>query len=87
MLVEMWQTILINLEDYRTGTAVSSIDYAEAFNRMSYQECLGALACKGASRLTGLGPGRGQSWEAASKDQSWGLFIQRHYGRPRGRMS
>ena len=49
LLVEMWQTILQNLEDYRAGTCVTSIDYSKAFNRMSYQHCLKALAKNGAS--------------------------------------
>ena len=49
MLVGMWQTVLEDLEDYRAGTVISSIDYAKAFNRMSFQECLLALEHKGAS--------------------------------------
>ena len=44
-----WQEILSNLEDYRAGTVITSIDYAKAFNRMSFQHCLTALAKKGAS--------------------------------------
>ena len=49
VLVQLWQEILENLDDYRAGTVVTSIDYSKAFNRMSYQECLAALAAKGAS--------------------------------------
>ena len=49
LLVQMWQQILEDLEDYRAGTVVTSIDYSKAFNRMSYQECLKALQKKGAS--------------------------------------
>ena len=49
LLVQFWQEILENLEDYRAGTVVTSIDYAMAFNRMSYQQCLAALARKGAT--------------------------------------
>ena len=49
LLVQFWQTILQNLEDYRAATLVTSIDYSKAFNRMSYQHCLGAFARNGAS--------------------------------------
>ena len=47
--VQLWQEILENLEDYKAGTVVTSLDYSKAFNRMSYQHCLAALAKKGAS--------------------------------------
>ena len=49
VLVELWQGILEDLEDYRAGTVVTSVDYSKAFNRMSYQHCLAALARNGAS--------------------------------------
>ena len=49
LLVNIWQRIFENAEDYRAPTIVTSIDYAKAFNRMSYQECLKALARNGAS--------------------------------------
>ena len=35
VLVEMWQRILEDLDDYRAATVVTSIDYSKAFNRMS----------------------------------------------------
>ena len=34
LLVEMWQKILENAEDYRAGTVITSIDYSKAFNRI-----------------------------------------------------
>ena len=37
LLVNLWQQILENAEDYRSGTVVTSIDYSRAFNRMGYQ--------------------------------------------------
>ena len=49
LLVEMWQKILENAEDYRASTVITSVDYSKAFNRMGYQECLAALARNGAS--------------------------------------
>ena len=49
VLVQLWQDILQNLEDYRAATVVTSIDYSKAFNRMSYQHCLAALAKNGAT--------------------------------------
>ena len=35
LLVQLWQEVLQNLEDYRAGTIITSIDYAKVFNRMS----------------------------------------------------
>ena len=49
LLVGLWQKVLENAEDYRAATVITSIDYSKAFNRMSYQECLTALARNGAS--------------------------------------
>ena len=49
LLVNFWQQVLENAEDYRAGTVVTSIDYSKAFNRMGFQECLRALARNGAS--------------------------------------
>ena len=49
LLIEVWQRIGADLEDCRAGTLLCSIDYAKAFNRLSFQECLGAFARKGAS--------------------------------------
>ena len=48
LLVQLWQDVLENLDDYRAGTVITSVDYSKAFNRMSYQRCLEALAKKGA---------------------------------------
>ena len=52
MLVEVWNDIGESLEDYRAGAVLSSIDYAKAFNRLSFQQCLAAYARKGASTQT-----------------------------------
>ena len=49
LLVQLYQELLENAEDYRSGTVVTSIDYSKAFNRMSFQRCLEALARNGAS--------------------------------------
>ena len=49
MLVGLWQDICSDLEDYRAATVITSIDYAKAFNRLSFQHCLQAFARKGAS--------------------------------------
>ena len=47
LLVQLWQETLHNLEDYRAGTIITSVDYSKAFKRMSYQHCLDALNKKG----------------------------------------
>ena len=49
MMINVWQKILTNLEDRRAGVVLTSIDYAKAFNRLSFQHCLGAFAKQGAS--------------------------------------
>ena len=50
LLISVWQNVLEDLEDCRAGTLLTAIDYAKAFNRMQYQECLRSLARHGASR-------------------------------------
>ena len=49
MIVKVWQQILRNLEDRRAATVLTSIDYAKAFNRLSFQHCLASFAQRGAS--------------------------------------
>ena len=49
LLVRLMQELLENAEDYRAATVVTSIDYSLAFNRMSFQYCLEALAKNGTS--------------------------------------
>ena len=49
MLLNIVQDICQNAEDYRAATVITSIDYAKAFNRLSFQHCLAAFARKGAS--------------------------------------
>ena len=49
MLIDIWQNICENSEDYRAATVMTSIDYAKAFNRMSFQHCLRAMKKKGSS--------------------------------------
>ena len=47
--MNIWQKITEDLEDVRAATLITAIDYAKAFNRLSFQECLAAFARKGAS--------------------------------------
>ena len=49
LLISLWQKILSDLEDCRAATVLTAIDYAKAFNRMSFQECLRSFARHGAS--------------------------------------
>ena len=44
MLVSVWQNVLTDLEDCRASTLLTAIDYAKAFNRMQFQECLRSFA-------------------------------------------
>lgn len=49
MVLKVWQNVLNNLEDRRAATVLTSIDYAKAFNRLSFQQCLCSFARLGAS--------------------------------------
>ena len=49
MLINIWQDICENVEDYSAATVIMSIDYSKAFNRLLFQHCLKAFARKGAS--------------------------------------
>ena len=48
VLVQLFQEILENAENYRAATVVTSTDYSKVFNQMSFQHCLRALARNGA---------------------------------------
>ena len=52
MLIDVWQTVLGGLEDCRGAAMLTSVDYAKAFNRLSYQHCLRSFASHGASNFT-----------------------------------
>ena len=55
LLISVWQKVLTDLEDCRAATVLTAIDYAKAFNRMQYQECLRSFARHGASnQIIGL---------------------------------
>ena len=45
----MWDEILTSLDDARAAVMMTAIDYAKAFNRLSFQHCLEAFARKGTS--------------------------------------
>ena len=49
MIIDIMQEICENAEDYRSATVLCAIDYAKAFNRLSYQHCLEAYRRKGSS--------------------------------------
>lgn len=49
MLVDVMQEICSNAEDYRSATVLTAIDYAKAFNRVSFQKCLKAFEKKKSS--------------------------------------
>ena len=49
MIVDLLQEICENAEDYRSATVLCAIDFAKAFNRMSFQHCLDSLKKKHAS--------------------------------------
>ena len=52
LLVGVWDEIGKGLEDDRAAVTLTLIDYAKAFNRLSFQHCLRAFASHGASTPT-----------------------------------
>ena len=86
MLLEIWQQICSNLEDYRSSTVLTAIDYSKAFNRLSFQKCLESFKKKGASssviRLLGAFlTGRTMKVRAGS---SWSMPLRVDGGCPQG---
>ena len=49
LLVGVWDEVMRGLEDDRAAVMLTAIDYAKAFNRLSFQHCLKSFASKGAS--------------------------------------
>ena len=49
MRIDLWQRVLEDLEDCRAATLVTSTDFAKAFNRLFFQQCLDSFASHGAS--------------------------------------
>ena len=49
LLINMWDRILEGLSEGRTAVLLVAVDFSKAFNRMNHDECLRALAEKGAS--------------------------------------
>ena len=49
LLTNMWDRILDGLAEGRTAISLVAVDFSKAFNRMNHDECLRALAEKGAS--------------------------------------
>ena len=52
LLCELSTDIMLGLDDNRAAVGLMSLDYAKAFNRMSHNHCLNALARGGASSQT-----------------------------------
>ena len=49
MLTDGMHDVAENLVDYRLAKVITAINFAKAFNGMSYQHCLRAFAAHGAS--------------------------------------
>ena len=86
LLINIWKTIGEDLEDQRAGTLLTSIDYAKAFNRLSYQECLRSFAAKGASSqvLGLLASFLSNRTMSVRLDQTWSAPLEVHGGVPQG---
>ena len=48
-LLQTWETVLQDLEDNRSSSVLTSIDFSKGFNRVSHQHCLRAFSQHGAS--------------------------------------
>ena len=51
-LLNMWQNLLLGLEEEASAVSLMAIDFSKAFNRMSHQACLSSLAKKNCSNQT-----------------------------------
>ena len=49
-LLNLWQNVLESLDDQRSASLLTSIDYSKAFNRLDFVCCLKALKAKGVSK-------------------------------------
>ena len=49
MLIGVWDEIMRGLEDDRAAVMMTLVDYAKAFNRLSFQHCLRSFARLGVS--------------------------------------
>ena len=49
MLVDMWDTILTDLDRGSAASCLISLDFEKAFNRLNHDSCMKALADHGAS--------------------------------------
>ena len=47
MLIGVWDEIVRGLEDDRAAVMLTSIDYAKAFNRLSFQHCFSRICKEG----------------------------------------
>ena len=85
-LVQVWDEIARTLEDDRAASLLTSIDYAKAFNRLSFQHCLSAFARKGASTplLELLATFLSNRTMAVRVDQAWSDPRQVTGGVPQG---
>lgn len=86
MLIDIWQEICDNAEDYRSATVLTAIDYSKAFNRVSFQHCLKAFAAKGASSNTIrlLATFLTNRQMAVRVGESWSKFLPVNGGCPQG---
>ena len=85
-LIDVWQRICGDLEDSRAASLLLSADYAKAFNRLSYQECLRALAKKWASSpaLRLVATFLTNRRRMVRVGQSWSDPLEVHGGAPQG---
>ena len=86
LVLKVWQNILTNLEDRRAATILTSIDYAKAFNRLSFQHCLRAFASKGSSTpiLRLLATFLSNRHMTVRVGQEWSVPKEVHGGCPQG---
>lgn len=74
MLVDMWDTILNDLDKGSGASCLISLDFEKAFNRLNHDACIKSLRDHGASEMSGGQNHEGQDWlcSVLSKISKWG---------------
>ena len=52
MLIDMWETILSDIDKGLAASCIVSLDFEKAFNRLDHDACISALKSHGASNIS-----------------------------------
>ena len=86
LLCALWHEVGTALEDQRAAALITAIDFAKAFNRLSYKHCLDALRRKGVSSVVIelVATFLSNRTMQVKVDNSWSSTREVHGGVPQG---